>query len=114
MPEPGDVVAVEFPGATGIKRRPAVIVSSQLYHAIRPDVILGVITSPIAEATSSLYCLLQEWRAAGLRLPSAFRSYFATALLSDVRQIGRLSPSDWSEVQRRVALAIALPPVVTR
>jgi mRNA interferase MazF len=45
MPEPGDIMTVDFPGATGVKRRPAVVVSSPLYHTHRPDVILGVITS---------------------------------------------------------------------
>jgi mRNA interferase MazF len=114
MPEPGDVVTVDFPGATGVKRRPAVVVSSPLYHAHRPDVILGVITSQITNATTPLDYLLQDWCAAGLRLPSAFRSYFATALLSDVREIGRLSSRDWEEVQRRIALAVVLPPVITQ
>jgi mRNA-degrading endonuclease toxin of MazEF toxin-antitoxin module len=30
--KPGDVVVVDFPGVTGIKRRPAVVVSSDVYH----------------------------------------------------------------------------------
>lgn len=42
---PGDVVTVDFPGVTGVKRRPAVILSSATYHANRPDVIVGLITS---------------------------------------------------------------------
>lgn len=33
----GDLVTVDFPDATGIKRRPAVILSSAIYHAIRPE-----------------------------------------------------------------------------
>ena len=41
----GDVVTVDFPAVTGIKRRPAVVLSSQTYHANRPDVIVGLITS---------------------------------------------------------------------
>ena len=45
MPKPGDVVTVDFPGAQGIKRRPVVIVSSDVYHATRPDVILAVLTN---------------------------------------------------------------------
>jgi mRNA interferase MazF len=28
----GDVIVVDFPGVTGIKRRPAVVLSSELYH----------------------------------------------------------------------------------
>ena len=42
---PGDLVTVDFPGVTGIKRRPAVVLSSATYHAIRPDTIVGLITS---------------------------------------------------------------------
>ncbi len=41
----GDLVSVDFPGVTGVKRRPAVILSSATYHAIRPDIIIGLITS---------------------------------------------------------------------
>ncbi len=32
LPESGDVVVVDFPGVIGTKRRPAVVVSSSLYH----------------------------------------------------------------------------------
>jgi mRNA interferase MazF len=52
MPKPGDVVVMDFLGATGIKRRPAVIVSSDLYHQNRPDVIVGVVTSNLLDATT--------------------------------------------------------------
>ena len=75
---PGDVVAVNFPGVTGIKRRPAVILSSAVYHASRPDVIVGLITSQTAAAIGSTDYLLQDWAQAGLRVPSAFRSFLAT------------------------------------
>jgi mRNA-degrading endonuclease toxin of MazEF toxin-antitoxin module len=54
MPDPGDVVTVDFVGATGTKRRPAVVVSSTLYHQHRPDLVLGVLTSQAARATTPL------------------------------------------------------------
>ena len=111
MPDPGDVVTVDFAGAVGIKRRPAVIVSSSLYHAHRPDVIVGVITSQIAAATTPLDYVVQDWAAAGLRQPSAFRAYLGTALATDVRVIGRLTPADWAHVQERVGRALALPTI---
>src|SRR4051812_15144256 len=41
----GDVVVIDFPGVTGVKRRPTVVVSSAVYHASRPDVVVGLITS---------------------------------------------------------------------
>jgi hypothetical protein len=34
---PGLLVSVDFPGVTGTKRRPAVVLSSDTYQAIRPD-----------------------------------------------------------------------------
>ena len=39
MPQAGDVVLVDFVGATGVKRRPAVVVSTDTYHAHRPDAL---------------------------------------------------------------------------
>ncbi len=42
---PGDVVTVDFPGITGVKRRPAVVLFSATYHANRPDVIVELITT---------------------------------------------------------------------
>ncbi len=45
MFDAGDVVTVDFPGVTGIKRRPALILSSATYHTNRPDIIVGLITS---------------------------------------------------------------------
>src|SRR2546421_5729532 len=71
MPKPGDVVIFDFPGATGVKRRPAVVLSSDLYHAHRPDIILGIITSNTTAATTPTDCMLHDWAAAGLRAPSA-------------------------------------------
>lgn len=35
-----DVVTVDFPDVTGIKRRPAVVLSSTAYHAARSDTIV--------------------------------------------------------------------------
>src|SRR5688572_614904 len=107
MSTPGDVVTVDFAGATGIKRRPAVVVSSDLYHTQRPDLILGSLTTNVAAANSSTDCLLQDWAVAGLRSPSAFRAYFGMAVPAAVRVIGRLSDRDWQAVRDCVKLAFA-------
>lgn len=40
MIKPSDGVIVSFPGAIKEKKRPAVIVSTDLYHENRPDTIL--------------------------------------------------------------------------
>jgi mRNA interferase MazF len=110
---PGDVVVLDFPGITGSKRRPAVVLSSDTYHATRPDLILGLITSQTAAAIGPTDYALQDWAAAGLRLPSAFRSFLATVPAADVSgPIGRLSDRDWAAVCSRVIVALAtiVPP----
>ena len=106
----GDVVTVTFTGATGIKRRPAIVVSSEAYHQTRPDVILGLLTTKTASATAPTDYLLQDTVVAGLRLPSAFRAYFNMALPSEITVIGHLSPQDLKEVKVRMALAFDLNP----
>lgn len=77
MFNPGDVVAIDFPGVTGVKRRPTVVVSSPVYHAARPDVVVGLITSQTTAIGPTDY-VLQDWAQAGLRVPSVFRYFFAT------------------------------------
>lgn len=72
----GDVVPVDFPGAQGLKRRPAVVVSSNTYHTEHADVIVGVLTTKLAAARTASDYVLQDWHQAGLRLPSAFRWQF--------------------------------------
>ena len=71
---PGDVVVLDFPGVTGVKRRPTVVISSAVYHASRPDVVVGLITSQTIALGPTDY-LLQDWAQAGLRVPSVFRSF---------------------------------------
>ncbi len=50
----GDVVTIDFPGVKGIKRRPAIMVSSSTYHQHRPDVIVGIMTSQTGERGSGV------------------------------------------------------------
>lgn len=103
----GDLVTVDFPGATGIKRRPAVILSSPTYHAIRPDVIVGLITSQMKGLGATDY-VLQDWAQSGLRVASAFRSFIVTLPASaNIVQIGQLSERDWQAVLACVKTALA-------
>ena len=67
-----DVVLVPFPFSdlSTTKVRPAVVVSSSLYHATEPDLLLAALTSKVATATGPFDYLLSDWRTAGLRHPS--------------------------------------------
>jgi mRNA interferase MazF len=103
----GDVVTIDFPGVTGIKRRPAVVLSSAVYHAARPDLVVELITSRSVPAGPTDY-VLQDWSAAGLRLPSTFRSFFATLPpTAHPTAVGRLSARDWNGVRACVQAALA-------
>lgn len=106
--QPGDVVTVEFPGITGVKRRPAVIISTDMYHRSRPDVILALLTTQLADATAPTDYILQDWAQAGLHRPSAVRMFLATLPAKAVTVIGHLSDRDWQEVQQRLRLALAV------
>lgn len=104
---PGDVVTVNFPGVTGIKRRPAAVLSSATYHATRSDVIVGLITSQTTGLGSTDY-VLQDWAAAGLRVASVFRSFIVTLPSSaNLVLIGHLSQRDWTGVRARVKVSLA-------
>lgn len=105
----GDIVVVDFPGVTGVKRRPAVIVSSDSYHAHRPDVIICLLTTQIGAATAPTDYALQDWAAAGLHRPTAMRCFVATLPAASVVTRGRLSGRDWQEVQVRLGIAFSLP-----
>lgn len=104
-----DVILVDFLGAQGIKLRPGIVVSSDAYNRARPDVIVALCTSNLRSATTAMDYQLADWKAAGLRVPTAYRSYFATIAVSNVhRRFGHLSDRDWQEVQARLRLAIAV------
>jgi len=104
---PGDVVTVDFPGVTGIKRRPAVVLSSETYHSNRPDVIIGLITSQQKGLGPTDY-VLQDWQAAGLRVLSVFRSFIVTLpRAANLVAIGQLSERDWQGVRACIRTALA-------
>lgn len=109
MAEPGDVVIVTFPGAVATKRRPAVILSTQEYHQQHPDVILGILTSQILKAETTSDYILQDYKAAGLHQPTAFRAYIITFQKSAITTVGHLSPQDWKNVQACLSRALSFP-----
>ena len=108
MIEPGDVVTAYLPGVSETKRRPAVVISTVAYNKARPDVLLALITSQIEKADNEFDAPIYDWQEAGLKLPSAMRSFLFTKPVRDVIKIGHISAADWPEVQPRLKLAIAV------
>jgi mRNA-degrading endonuclease toxin of MazEF toxin-antitoxin module len=108
MLKPGDVETGTPPGAVRTKARPVVVVSTGLYQSTKLDVIVSELTTQLARATDPTDYILQDWAAAGLHKPSAFRVYIGTVLVSSVTRIGHLSDRDWQEVQARLRLGLAV------
>ncbi len=104
--KPGDVALVDFTGVTGTKRRPAIVVSSAVYHAERPDIIFALVTTQISKLTARTDYILEDWNLAGLRKPSAVRIFLSTKPAAELTRIGTLSERDRIEVQKRLRLAI--------
>ena len=107
----GDVVLVPFPFSdlSTAKVRPAVVISSDLYHSSEPDLLLAALTSQVAGATGPFDYLLDGWRAAGLRFPSALKPVLVTLDPGRVvHRIGALSAVDLAQVDERLRRALAL------
>jgi len=107
--KPGDVVLAPLLGAQGVKLRPTVVVSTDLYLAQGRDVVVSELTTQLAKATALTDYMLQDWAAAGLHHPSAFRVYLGTIEIATLRWIGHLTDHDWQEVQTRLRLGLAVP-----
>src|SRR5262245_32671854 len=82
----GDVIAVpyDYSDLLGGKVRPALIVSSDGYNAVQPDVVAAGISSQVTKAGAYDY-VLTDWAAAGLRYPSLVRGRLLTLEQSLIR-----------------------------
>lgn len=107
----GDVLLVPFPFSdlSTTKTRPALVVSGAGYHASEPDLILAAITSRVAAATGPFDYVLGDWRAAGLRFPSALKPVLFT--LDPARvivKVGALGAIDMAQVDQRLRQVLEL------
>ena len=63
----------------------------------------------MAKAVTATDYILQDWAAAGLHVPTAYRSFFATLPIRSVhRLLGHVTDRDWAEIQVRLRLALAV------
>jgi len=77
------------------------------YHRHRPDVIVGIVTSQIQQATAPTDHLLKDWAEEGLHRPSAFRTFLATLPATVAIPIGHCSERDWQGIVGCLKKAIA-------
>lgn len=94
--ERGDVVLVRFVFADerGVKRRPALILSTDVYHSGRADVIVAALTSNVARLLPGDYTI-HRWREAGLPKPTVVTGILRTVKASMIeRALGKLDRRD--------------------
>jgi mRNA interferase MazF len=95
--EKGDVILVPFPFSNQafIKKRPAVIISSNTYNNISQDIVIMAITSQTEKTIGIGECLVTNWQDAGLLKPSVIKTAISTIEKSLViKKLGALSHND--------------------
>ena len=102
MYQHGDVVLIPFPftDLSAAKTRPAVVVSSKLYHETRSELLLAYVSSQVSKAQTPLDHMLADWSDAGLPKPSFVRPKLAAIEPSlVVYHVGHLSDNDLTAVE---------------
>ena len=98
----GDVVLVPFPftDQTTTKKRPAIVVSSDTYHAERQDLILIAVTSQLNLLNDFGELSIMAWQTAGLLKPSSIKPVLTTIEKRLViRTLGQLQTQDYDALQ---------------
>jgi len=107
----GAVVLVPFPFSdlSGLKKRPALVLSTEAYNAASPDVVIGMITSRVSSPPRPGDYRIARWQEAGLLVPSLFRSKLTTLEGSQVlRVMGAMPAEDMKAIDRALAQALGL------
>ena len=95
----GELVLVPFPftDQSAVKKRPAVIVSSDDYNRLRPDIIIMAVTSQMRSADFFGDVALSDWQQAGLLKPSVIKPIFTTIEKNMIiKKLGRIGDNDRS------------------
>lgn len=107
----GAIVLLPFPytDQTGLKRRPALILSTDAYNARRADIIVAPITGNLSTRQPD-DTLLADWAAASLLKPSVVKGVLGTVEQTlVVRVLGTISAVDLQKVEQTFANALGLP-----
>jgi PemK-like, MazF-like toxin of type II toxin-antitoxin system len=95
--ERGDIILVPFPftDQTTIKKRPAVVISSNEYNKILSDVIIMAVTSQTERSFNVGECIIKDWQYAGLLKPSSIKPVISTIEQNLIlKKLGSLSSED--------------------
>lgn len=100
--EKGDVILVPFPfsNQSTIKKRPAIVISSNTYNKISADVVIMAITSQTEKTIGIGECLIKDWKNSGLLKSSAVKPAISTIEKTLIlKKMGSLSPGDFLSMQ---------------
>jgi mRNA interferase MazF len=106
----GDIILVNFifSDETGIKHRPALIVSSDSYHRTRNEIIVSAVTSNLERVLVGDH-VISKWKDAGLLLPSVATGILRTIKMGMVeKKLGSLDERDLLEIDEKLRLILGL------
>jgi len=106
----GDVVLISFifSDETGVKRRPAMIISSNVFGSGRDEAIIAAITSRTDRALVGDH-RINDWRGAGLLFPSVATSVIRTVKQSMIaRRLGSMPSPDMEIINNKMRLVLGL------
>ncbi|MBL8795649.1 MAG: type II toxin-antitoxin system PemK/MazF family toxin [Planctomycetia bacterium] len=105
----GDVVLVPLPFSSGLgdKVRPAVVISTDIYHADWNELLLVEVTSQPPQTLRPTDCELLDWQSAGLNRPSWARAGLAKVIYRHIQQrVGSLTARDFRALEDCLRVAL--------
>lgn len=105
----GDVILVPFPFTNlgGVKRRPALVVSSDEYNQSTNDIIVAQITGNTSSPPRLGDHMIAGWRQAGLLSPSRVRAKLATLHRNLVdRRLGQMPSPDMASIEANLRMVL--------
>lgn len=106
------VVHVPFSDRSGVKPRPALVISTETFHRVLADLIVCPISSQprFYRRPGPGDCPLRDWRSIGLRYPSTVRISKILAVDKQIvkRALGSLSSPDLAHVETGLRQALGL------
>jgi mRNA interferase MazF len=107
----GDVLLVPFPftDQTTTKKRPTIVISSNIYNQEKPDIILIAVTSQVGSQLQLGEMFISEWAKAGLIKPSVIKPIITTLEKPLVlKKLGKLETLDIQTLENSLQQIIKL------
>ena len=94
------LVPFPFTDQSTIKKRPAIVISSDNYNQSKPDIILIAVTSQVNVTLQFGEVLIDDWAGAGLIKSSVIKPVITTLQRNLViRTLGKLQSPDFQELK---------------